>query len=244
MQQLNFQGKTKEQEAIEFIREHEPPEGYFLGFSGGKDSTVLYDLALRSGVRFTSYYSCTGLDSPEIMRFIHRNFSAVHWLFPKEKFFKLLPKRGYPTKFNRWCCSELKEKPSREVPLNHRLMGIRAEESLKRASRDRIDKMGKWTIYKPLFHWQTWEIYEYLEEHDLPISELYGEFDRIGCVVCPFICGSKRKLEIHRAKWPKLYNKFEQSMKDLYNFGEIKSVVKMRENITFEQFLDNWYRGK
>ena len=26
-------------DAIAFLQQHEPPEGYFLGFSGGKDST-------------------------------------------------------------------------------------------------------------------------------------------------------------------------------------------------------------
>ena len=57
MQQLNFNNKTKTDLAIEFIRKHEPPEGYFLGDSGGKDSTVLRDLAVKSGVKFKTYYS-------------------------------------------------------------------------------------------------------------------------------------------------------------------------------------------
>ena len=30
-----------EREAIEFLREHEPPEGYQLCFSGGKDSMLM-----------------------------------------------------------------------------------------------------------------------------------------------------------------------------------------------------------
>ena len=54
MQQLNLiTGQTKEQEAIKFIREHEPPEGYFLGFSGGKDSVLTHHLAEMAGVKFT-----------------------------------------------------------------------------------------------------------------------------------------------------------------------------------------------
>lgn len=31
-------------ESIAYIREHEPPEGYFVGFSGGKDSIVTLEL--------------------------------------------------------------------------------------------------------------------------------------------------------------------------------------------------------
>jgi phosphoadenosine phosphosulfate reductase len=30
----------KVQQAIDFLREHEPKDGYYMGFSGGKDSTI------------------------------------------------------------------------------------------------------------------------------------------------------------------------------------------------------------
>ena len=75
MKQLNLQGKTKEEEAIEFIRMHEPPEGYFLGFSGGKDSVVLYDLTQKAEVKFEAYYSSTGLDAP--VRFAMRSLNIL-----------------------------------------------------------------------------------------------------------------------------------------------------------------------
>ena len=31
-------------ESIAYLKEHEPPEGYFVGFSGGKDSIVALEL--------------------------------------------------------------------------------------------------------------------------------------------------------------------------------------------------------
>ena len=136
MQQLNLiSGKTKEQIAIEFIQEYEPEEGYFLGFSGGKDSVVLYDLAVKSGVKFQGYYSATGIDAPEVVRFIKDNYPDVIFCRPKELFFKSLKRKGYPTKWNRWCCNTLKKEPTKHIPLLHRLMGIRAEESSRRAAR-------------------------------------------------------------------------------------------------------------
>jgi len=58
MTQIHFLDLEKDLESIAFIQEHEPPEGYFLGFSGGKDSVVLYDLTVRAGVKFQAYYSC------------------------------------------------------------------------------------------------------------------------------------------------------------------------------------------
>ena len=39
-----------EREAVDFLRAHEPPEGYQLCFSGGKDSIVMRHLADMAGV--------------------------------------------------------------------------------------------------------------------------------------------------------------------------------------------------
>lgn len=58
-----------EREACEFLREHEPPEGYYVGFSGGKDSIVTLALCKMAGVKHTAYYSCTRIDPPEVVRF-------------------------------------------------------------------------------------------------------------------------------------------------------------------------------
>jgi len=51
--------QVKVDEAIAFIREHEPPEGYLSGFSGGKDSIVTEGLMRLSGVKYQAIYNCT-----------------------------------------------------------------------------------------------------------------------------------------------------------------------------------------
>ncbi len=48
LQQLNFEGKNKVETAISLLKEFEPSEGYYLAFSGGKDSVVVYDLAIKA----------------------------------------------------------------------------------------------------------------------------------------------------------------------------------------------------
>lgn len=61
---------TKEEASIELIRRGEKlalsmnPEGYFVGFSGGKDSQVLLELVRRAGVKYKAYYSVTTNDPP------------------------------------------------------------------------------------------------------------------------------------------------------------------------------------
>ena len=54
----------KVQTAIGRLKAFEPPEGYFLAFSGGKDSQAVYHLAKLAGVKFDAHYSLTTVDPP------------------------------------------------------------------------------------------------------------------------------------------------------------------------------------
>jgi len=246
MQQLDFDGKTKEEVSIEFIRQYEPPEGYFLGFSGGKDSIVLYDLAVQSGVKFQAYYSNTTIDPPELTKFIRKNYPDVTWLHPRKSFFKFIPQYGFPTKFARWCCNELKKKPSKHIKLRHRLMGIRAEESFKRKTRGQINEYSEQIIYSPIFDWLEWEVWEYIERKELHYCSLYDEgFDRLGCVICPFVCNPNSwKLKLYKERWPKHYQAFEKAMIELWDDREWWRQTRMRYAMLPEEFIENWYRGK
>lgn len=60
----------KEALAIQIIRDNEPPEGYFVAFSGGKDSVVALGLTRRAGVRHEASHNLTTVDPPELVRFI------------------------------------------------------------------------------------------------------------------------------------------------------------------------------
>ena len=53
-------------EAIKRLKTFEPPEGYFLAFSGGKDSQAVYHLAKMAGVKFDAHYSLTTVDPPRL----------------------------------------------------------------------------------------------------------------------------------------------------------------------------------
>ena len=52
-----------------------------VGFSGGKDSQVVYDLCKKSGIKFTAFYN-VACESSETRRFIRKNYPDVIWRQP------------------------------------------------------------------------------------------------------------------------------------------------------------------
>lgn len=237
--------KQKQEEAIKFIQEHCPPEGYFLGFSGGKDSEVVHHLATLSNIKFKAFYSSTGIDPPQLVSFIKKNYPNVKFLRPKRSFYEDIIRKGFPSKHGRWCCDTLKKNPAKKIPLVHRLLGIRREESAKRATRGKISKFGRQTHYHPIYDWNEYEVWEYISRYKLPYCKLYDDgFNRIGCMICPFICRENQNaVNKAKAKFPKAYKAFERAMEELYENKEWYRQKTQGKAMLFEEFLENWYRG-
>lgn len=113
---LNPVLQEKERAAIEFLRAMERPEGYYLAFSGGKDSCVIKHLADKAGVKYRAVYRVTSVDPPELVAFIKKHHPDVEREIPRDKdgkpitMWNLIPKKGMlPTRLARYCCEKLKE---------------------------------------------------------------------------------------------------------------------------------------
>ena len=113
--QLNIDGKDKVQVAIDRLKAFEPPEGYYLAFSGGKDSVVIKALADMANVKYDAHYNLTSVDPPELVQFV-KSFGDVVIDRPKDKdgnqitMWNLIPIRKFPpTRIARYCCQALKE---------------------------------------------------------------------------------------------------------------------------------------
>lgn len=241
-----------EQEAIDFLREHEPEEGYQLCFSGGKDSIVLRHLADLAGVKYTALFNCTTLDPPEVYAFIKKHYPDTVWHYPRKNFFKMIETNGPPWRKARWCCRALKE--SGDLPgYTSLLIGIRAEESTRRAARPRIQvSTGKRnvTFYAAIHKWKEWQIWEHIERYGLAYPSLYDNgFSRIGCKLCPLafgtsaaaIAATKRKKEMY----PRFVARFEAAIERWFvriNAAR-KAAGKKVYADDFNEFLKSYYTG-
>lgn len=114
--QLNIFGKTKLEVTLERIKAFEPDDGYYLAFSGGKDSQCIYHLCKMAGVKFDAHYRVTSVDPPELVQFIKTQYPDVAREIPRGKdgkaktMWTLIASNGMPpTRMFRYCCKELKE---------------------------------------------------------------------------------------------------------------------------------------
>lgn len=95
LQALPLQLKIKKTE-LRIKEWYEHWEGdVFVSFSGGKDSTVLLDIARRLYPDIEAVFSDTGLEYPEIKEYV-KTYPNVTIVRPKHSFKQILTKYGYP----------------------------------------------------------------------------------------------------------------------------------------------------
>lgn len=150
---MNLFAEKIEQQAIERIQKFAKiakTMGFevFLGFSGGKDSQVCYDLCKRSGIEFKAYYN-VAFESNVTKCFIREYYPDVIWRRDYKFGFIENIWRNHggllPTVQIAYCCSNYKH--------NHNyidkcsIVGVRKAESRARSKRTAFSAKNK-TILK------------------------------------------------------------------------------------------------
>lgn len=114
--QIDIFGKTKLQTTLERIKTFEPEDGYFVAFSGGKDSQCILELCKMAGVKYDAHYSVTSVDPPELVRFIKHQYPEVAFDHSIDRdgrwntMWSLIANKTMPpTRIVRYCCEKLKE---------------------------------------------------------------------------------------------------------------------------------------
>lgn len=108
------------------------PDGFYVCFSGGKDSIVMAKLFEMAGVKFDLWYNCVTIDPPELVQFIKSDYPQAKWNYPMQGNLPMHMKNksnGPPTRLARWCCEIYKEQGGTGY---FKAIGVRAAESPRR----------------------------------------------------------------------------------------------------------------
>lgn len=118
-----------------------PEEGFYVGFSGGKDSQALYHMMQLCNVPMHVYFSPTSIDPPENIRFIRTNYPEVEFIKIHESIFNVFKNkmRALPSMRIRWCCGHFKEQGGEGKVV---CTGVRKSESVRRSKRNEIEVSG------------------------------------------------------------------------------------------------------
>ena len=208
-------------------------------YSGGKDSDVLLHLAEASGIPFEVLHSLTTADAPETVWHVRDTFRRLELAGVKctidthrtsdggnVTMWNLIPRKLMPpTRWMRYCCSELKEGGAKGRWI---ATGVRWAESVKRKSRGALEVLhsnkskrltlmndndesrmlmencqlkGK-RVVNPIIDWADTDIWEYADAEGISMNPMYAcGWKRVGCIGCPLASKKERRKEF--SQYPK-----------------------------------------
>lgn len=251
--------------AIDFIQRGEKlalslnKQGYFVAFSGGKDSQVLLWLVQQAKVKYKAYYSVTTNDPLQNVQFIRNHYKEVIFLHPKDNFYTLVEKNGLPLRQMRYCCKVLKESAGAGFAT---LVGVRREESVRRSKYDFVDVVSRRKEHKervsgydlddiiavnhqcikgkdkvllrPILDFTEKDVWTIINEFHLPKNPCYEKVGRVGCIFCPF--SSRQTIERYCIEYPKVK---ETLMKSISVFLKNKPSIGLSRDEYFDWWLSD-----
>ena len=242
--------EKKVERAIRLLQSIPQDRDIELSYSGGKDSDVILELAKMAGIPYRAIYKATTIDPPGTIA--HAKEMGAEVIRPKKTFFQLVSKSGFPSRFQRFCCSVLKE----YKVCDRAIQGIRRSESRKRAEKYKEPEVcrvysakEKVKVYFPILEWTDQDVAEFIKERNIKCHPLYysgGQFDvtkRLGCMGCP-LASRKKRIQFFKEnpKWLKAWIRAGQKRytSEAYQNGKAKHKFKDAfEVMGYMLFCDN-----
>jgi phosphoadenosine phosphosulfate reductase len=204
-----------------------------VSFSGGKDSLVVLDLAIRAGINRVVFAN-TSIEFDETLEYVNavEDFYGIKIDVVKAPvtFLGMIDTVDLPSRRFRWCCEVFKFGPLGKYAIDKQLYGfftgLRHDESRRRKKYD-VEDTNPVVLTKqinPIIEWKEQDVWNYIKKYNLVINPLYEHFDRVGCWCCPY--RSDDEWEIIKQIHPDKAEIFERK---LLNFAEKMSIKDKNE---------------
>ncbi len=195
-----------------FLESLGEPDIVIVSFSGGKDSLVTLDLAVKhyGSEMVKGIYVDTGVDFPITSRYIdnvsERLNVEIYRVYAPVK--ENISRYGLPTRRNRWCTllkTAAFKKKIREITDRYRrvlvIVGDRDVESEARARKPPVRRRRGYLEAAPLKQWPTILVQLYVWANRLEINPLYNlGFYRLGCYICPALTSLEKYVMVEKLR--------------------------------------------
>ena len=236
--------------------------------SFGSCSIAVLHMALKIKPNIKVLFNNTGVQFKETYEY--RDFLVRDWSLnlietkPEKSFWECVEKYGLPQFRNSKtrkpkCCIYLKENPAKKACKKY---GIKAQITGLRVAESRMRMMGighfgqyyfaksqnVWRFH-PIAFWTTKELWEYLEQNNIPISAVYTKLgqDRNGCMPCTGYMGWREKLANLNPRLFKYINKLYSHERGYYVLDDFNLEAQALEGCdqvsprTKKRILDDWF---
>lgn len=234
---MNEKLKKKVDFAIKLLQSIPQDGDIEVSYSGGKDSDVILELAKMAGIPYRAIYKSTTIDPPGTIA--HAREMGAEVIRPEKTFFQLISEYGFPSRFQRFCCSILKE----YKVCDRAIQGIRRSESRKRTEKYKEPEMcrvysakEKVKVYLPILEWTDQDVEDFIKERNIKCHPLYyrgGQFDvtqRLGCMGCP-LTSRKKRIQFFKdnPRWLKAWIRAGQKRYTSGKYQNGKAKVKFKD---------------
>ena len=236
---MNNNGEYRIQHSLQVIKEYSG-DNPVVSFSGGKDSLVAIDLAIKCGIDKV-VFSDTTIELEGTLKYIKTVEDyygiKIDVTRPPRDFFDLTKVFGFPSRRYRWCCEVVKFGPLGKYGLENKvtsfITGLRREESTRRQKykHKSMNPLIPVPQVNPILDWTMEDVWSYIYESSLPYNPLYDSgFDRIGCWPCPY--KTKQDWNIVHDYSPESTHFLQKHILDIYGqyeglgINDVKDFVK------------------